>query len=257
MARPIGIYEKATPKHFTWLERLNFAKELGFDFVELSIDESDERLARLDWSKEERLELVKAIFETGVRIPTITFSGHRRYPLGSNDPEKEARALEMMEKCIEFAQDIGIRNIQLAGYDVYYEEKSPKTRARFLKNLRQACTWAEEAQVILSIEIMDDPFINSIEKYLAVEKEIDSPYLFVYPDTGNVSAWGNDLWSEFYIGHKSIAALHLKDTYAVTESSKGQFRDVPFGQGCVDWEAMFDVLKKTNYNGPFLIEMWS
>ena len=73
MARPIGIYEKATPKHFTWLERLNFAKELGFDFVELSIDESDERLARLDWSQKERLELVKAIFETGVRIPTITF----------------------------------------------------------------------------------------------------------------------------------------------------------------------------------------
>ena len=65
MARPIGIYEKATPKHFTWLERLNFAKELGFDFVELSIDESDERLARLEWSKEERLELVKAIFEIG------------------------------------------------------------------------------------------------------------------------------------------------------------------------------------------------
>ena len=57
MTRPIGIYEKATPKHFNWLERLNFAKELGFDFVELSIDESDERLARLEWSKEERLYL--------------------------------------------------------------------------------------------------------------------------------------------------------------------------------------------------------
>ncbi|WP_153046486.1 TIM barrel protein, partial [Streptococcus suis] len=88
--------------------------------------------------------------------------------------------------------------------------------------------------------------INSIEKYLAVEKEIDSPYLFVYPDTGNVSAWHNDIYSEFYLGHRSIAALHLKDTYAVTENSKGQFRDVPFGQGCVDWEHMFAVLKKTN-----------
>ena len=64
MARPIGIYEKATPTHFTWLERLNFAKELGFDFVEMSIDERDERLARLDWSKEERLEVVKAIYKT-------------------------------------------------------------------------------------------------------------------------------------------------------------------------------------------------
>lgn len=257
MARPIGIYEKATPKHFSWLERLQFAKELGFDFVEMSVDESDDRLARLEWTKEERLNLVKAIYETGVRIPTICFSGHRRFPLGSNDPEIEAKSLDLMKKCIELAQDLGVRTIQLAGYDVYYEEKSPETRARFIKNLRKSCDWAEEAQVMLSIEIMDDPFINSIEKYLAVEKEIDSPYLFVYPDTGNVSAWHNDLWSEFYNGHRSIAALHLKDTYAVTETSKGQFRDVPFGQGCVNWEEMFAVIKKTNYNGPFLIEMWS
>ena len=257
MTRPIGIYEKATPKNFTWRERLAFAKELGFDFVEMSVDESDSRLARLDWTKKERLEVVQAIYETGIRIPSICFSGHRRYPLGSNDPKTEATSLEMMKKCIELAQDLGVRTIQLAGYDVYYEEKSPETRARFIKNLRKACGWAEEAQVILAIEIMDDPFLNSIEKYLAVEKEIDSPYLFVYPDTGNVSAWHNDLWSEFYNGHKSIAALHLKDTYAVTENSKGQFRDVPFGDGCVDWEAMFAILKKTNYNGPFLIEMWS
>lgn len=257
MTRPIGIYEKATPKNFTWRERLAFAKELGFDFVEMSVDESDSRLARLDWTKKERLDIVQAIYEIGIRIPSICFSGHRRYPLGSNDPKTEATSLEMMKKCIELAQDLGIRTIQLAGYDVYYEEKSPETRARFIKNLRKACDWAEEAQVILAIEIMDDPFINSIEKYLAVEKEIDSPYLFVYPDTGNVSAWHNDLWSEFYNGHKSIAALHLKDTYAVTENSKGQFRDVPFGDGCVDWEAMFAILKKTNYNGPFLIEMWS
>lgn len=257
MTRPIGIYEKATPKNFTWRERLAFAKELGFDFVEMSVDESDSRLARLDWTKKERLDVVQAIYETGIRIPSICFSGHRRYPLGSNDPKTEATSLEMMKKCIELAQDLGVRTIQLAGYDVYYEEKSPETRARFIKNLRKACDWAEEAQVILAIEIMDDPFLNSIEKYLAVEKEIDSPYLFVYPDTGNVSAWHNELWSEFYNGHKSIAALHLKDTYAVTENSKGQFRDVPFGDGCVDWEAMFAILKKTNYNGPFLIEMWS
>lgn len=257
MKRPIGIYEKATPKNITWLERLEFAKELGFDFVEMSIDEQDARLARLEWTKEERLDVVKAIYQTGVQIPSICFSGHRRFPLGSNDSEIEKKSLELMEKCIDLASDLGVRNIQLAGYDVYYEEKSPATRARFIKNLRKSCDWAEEAQVMLAIEIMDDPFINSIEKYLAIEKEIDSPYLFVYPDTGNVSAWHNDNYSEFLLGHRSIAALHLKDTYAVTETSKGQFRDVPFGEGCVNWEDMFAVLKETNYNGPFLIEMWS
>lgn len=77
-----------------------------------------------------------------------------------------------MKQCIELAQDLGVRVIQLAGYDVYYEEKSPETRERFIKNLRKACDWAEQAQVMLAIEIMDDPFINSIEKYLAVEKKL-------------------------------------------------------------------------------------
>lgn len=257
MKRPIGIYEKATPKHFTWLERLQFAKELGFDFVEMSIDESDERLSRLKWRSEERLEIVKAMYQTGIRIPTICFSGHRRFPLGSNDTAVEQQSLTLMKECITLAQDLGVRVIQLAGYDVYYEEKSLATRERFLQNLRQACDWAERAQVILAIETMDDPFINSIEKYLAIEKLIDSPYLFVYPDTGNLSAWGNDLLSEFLIGHSSIAALHFKDTHLVTHDSPGQFRDVPFGQGCVNWEETLYILKQTNYQGPLLIEMWS
>lgn len=257
MTRPIGIYEKATPKHFSWRERLEFVKELGFDFIEMSIDEDNSRLARLNWTKEERLNLVQAIYETGIRIQSLCFSAHRRFPLGSSNPEIEAKSLELMKQCIELAQDLGIRVIQVAGYDVYYEEKSAETRARYTRNLRKACDWAEQAQVILAVETMDDPFINSIQKYMVIEKEIASPYLFVYPDTGNISAWHNDIHSELYLGHSSLAALHLKDTYAVTENSKGQFRDVPFGKGSVNWEEVFRILKETNYQGPFLIEMWS
>ena len=46
--RPLGIYEKALPNDFTWLEKMQAAKQAGFDYIEISIDESDERLARLD-----------------------------------------------------------------------------------------------------------------------------------------------------------------------------------------------------------------
>ncbi|VFS39797.1 L-ribulose-5-phosphate 3-epimerase ulaE [Serratia liquefaciens] len=44
---PLGIYEKALPAGECWLERLKLAKALGFDFVEMSLDETDARLARL------------------------------------------------------------------------------------------------------------------------------------------------------------------------------------------------------------------
>ena len=78
-----------------------------------------------------------------------------------------------MKQCIELAQDLGVRVIQLAGYDVYYEEKSPETRARFLKNLRQACDWAEQTQVMLAIEIMDDPLSTALRNiWLSRKKSI-------------------------------------------------------------------------------------
>ena len=49
---PLGIYEKALPANLTWPERLALAKACGFDFVEMSVDETDVRLERLTWSKD-------------------------------------------------------------------------------------------------------------------------------------------------------------------------------------------------------------
>ena len=77
---PLGIYEKALPAGECWRERLELAKTLGFDFVEMSVDETDARLARLDWSPEQRLALVSAVAQTGVRVPSMCLSAHRRFP---------------------------------------------------------------------------------------------------------------------------------------------------------------------------------
>ena len=54
----IGLYEKAMPNSLSWEEKLLCAKECGYDFVEISIDETDSKLSRLEWTLDERLELV-------------------------------------------------------------------------------------------------------------------------------------------------------------------------------------------------------
>ncbi len=254
---PLGIYEKALPKNISWRDRLKYAKKLGFDFVEISIDETDERLARLDWNLEEREEFVSAVLETGVRVPSMCFSGHRRFPLGSENKEIRKKSLELMKKAIELATDLGIRNIQMAGYDVYYETGNKKTRELYIEVMKQSLKWAEKANVMLSIEIMDHPFMNSITKYLEFDKILNSPLLTVYPDIGNLTAWGNDVKSEFIKGKSKISAVHLKDTLAVTENFPGKFKEVPFGEGCVDFIEFFKLLKEIDYNGPLLIEMWT
>ncbi|TCP12196.1 putative hexulose-6-phosphate isomerase, partial [Bisgaardia hudsonensis] len=136
----LGIYEKALPKNISWQDRLSIAKACGFDFVEISIDETDERLSRLDWTKKERLKLVKSVINTGVTIPSMCLSGHRRFPFGSKDEAIRQKAYEIMEKAIQLAVDLGIRTIQLAGYDVYYEEQDEITVKRFQEGLE----WAVE-----------------------------------------------------------------------------------------------------------------
>ncbi|ADH60123.1 hexulose-6-phosphate isomerase [Thermoanaerobacter mathranii subsp. mathranii str. A3] len=257
MENLIGIYEKALPKNLDWFCRLKLARELGFDFVEISIDESDERLERLYWPKEQKIRLVQDIFASGVPIMTMCFSGHRRYPLGSNSKQIRDKAMELMHKAILFAKDTGIRVIQMAGYDVYYEKSTPKTRRWFFEGLERSIELAEKYQVMLAMEVMDTPFINSITKYLEIEEMFNSPWFAVYPDLGNLSAWNNDVVKEIEKGFHKIVAVHVKDTLAVTDTCKGKFRDVPFGSGCVDFVTAFSILKKLGYKGPFVIEMWS
>lgn len=253
----LGIYEKALPKHISWQDRLSIAKACGFDFVEISIDESDERLSRLDWTKAQRLELVQAIINTGVTIPSMCLSGHRRFPFGSHDEATRQKAYEIMEKAIQLAVDIGIRTIQLAGYDVYYEEQDESTLERFQQGMEWAVELAASNQVTLSMEIMDTQFMSSITRWKKWDDIIRSPWFTVYPDLGNLSAWNDNVVEELTLGIDKISAIHLKDTYKVTETCAGQFRDVPFGEGCVDFVTCFKTLAELNYRGAFLIEMWT
>ena len=111
--------------------------------------------------------------------------------------------------------------------------------------------------MMLAMEIMDSPFMNSITKHLWFESQIKSPWYKVYPDLGNLTAWGNNVEEELEKGISSIVAIHIKETKAVTETFSGQFKCVPFGEGCVDFANCFRKLEQLNYKGPYLIEMWN
>ena len=253
----LGIYEKALPAGITWAERLSLAESLGFHYVEISVDETDERLARLDWSRADRREFCSTVLESPLTVPTMCLSGHRRYPLGSHDPAVRSKALEVMEKAIHLCVDTGVRTIQLAGYDVYYEQGDDDTRKWYLEGMQKSLEIAAREQVMLAMEIMDHPFMSSIVKFMNIRELLPSPWFTVYPDIGNLSAWGNDVPGELDLGFQHIVALHLKETQAVTDHHEGTFKEVPFGTGCVDFPAVFATLKKLNYRGPFLIEMWT
>ena len=232
----IGLYEKAMPPTLSWREKLAFAKEAGYDFVEISIDEKDDKLARLDWTAEERLELVRTMKEIGLPIRSMCLSGHRKYPLGASDPAVRARSMEIMEKAILLADDLGIRIIQLAGYDVYYEESTAETKAWFLENLKKAAEMAAIRGIVMGFETMETDFMNTVWKSMYYVDAVGSPYLGVYPDSGNLTnaalTSGGSVLDDLYSGRGHIVALHLKETVP------GVFREVPFLTGHVDFKSV-------------------
>lgn len=254
----IGLYEKAMPTNFSWADRFACVQTLGFDFLELSIDESDLRLRRLDWMKDERQAIRRLMVEYNLPILSLCLSAHRRYPLGAEDESTQERAYDILVKAVDLASDLGIRTIQLAGYDVYYQPKSVTTRENFVRNLQHAVNYAASKGVILSMEIMDDPFMSSIDCYLTIKQQIKSPYLQVYPDIGNLCAWpDNDVAAQLERGIEHITQIHLKETKRPTDLQPAQFKCVPFGTGDVDMYGCLKTLQRLNYNGPMVIEMWS
>ena len=146
----LGLYEKSMPGTLTLREKLLCARKAGFDYLELSIDETDEKLARLDWTDTEINDLRRAMEETGVPIHSICLSGHRKYPMGHPDPAVRSRSMEIMKKAILLASRLGVRLIQLAGYDVYYEKGTPNTRCFFEENLRRSALLAAKYGIVIA-----------------------------------------------------------------------------------------------------------
>lgn len=226
----LGLYEKAMPAQLTWEERLTAAKEAGFDYIEMSIDETPEKISRLDWDIAQIEQLRQAQERIGLTIDSICLSAQRKYPLGSKKWETEA--CELMQKAVRFARKMGLRYVMLQGYDCYYQETSDETsKLRFLKNIKEGVMYAASQGVMLAIETMENDFMNTVEKAMRVIRQVDSPYLLVYPDLGNITNGTSDILTDIESGKGHIAAAHLKETVP------GKFREIPYGTGQVNFPA--------------------
>ncbi|WP_353613172.1 L-ribulose-5-phosphate 3-epimerase [Mangrovibacter phragmitis] len=253
----LGLYEKAMPAHLTWEEKIKAAKALGFDFIEMSIDESDERQARLVWDDSHIAWLRRLSEQYSLPIQSLCLSAHRRFPFGSTDPEVRDKAHQIMEQAITLACKLGIRCIQLAGYDVYYEPQSPETNQHFIAGMQAAAKMAERAGVMLGVEIMDTPYLNSLSKFEILKRHIPSPFFMAYPDVGNITGWNYDICTELKLSRQHIIQIHLKETRKVCGPGKGQFRDLVIGEGDVDFPSVFHTLSEIGFKGPLVLEMWA
>ena len=227
------------------------AAKAGYDFLELSVDTAPGRLARLGWSAGRRMEVAAAVQRAGVPIGSVMLSGHRRYPLGSRDAGTKRRSLDILERGIGLAADLGASIVQLAGYFAVDEVRDGGERGRFVEGLAHGVRWASETGVRLGLENVDGEDVTSLATAVGLVREVDSPWLSVYADVGNLAGNGLDVCAELAIARGQILAIQLKD------ARLGEFRRVPFGEGTVSFDDVFAVLARMGFVGPFAVEMWN
>lgn len=252
-AYEIGLYEKAVRNNLSWKEKLICARECGYDYLEMCIDASEERIQRVYSTKKERLELIQTMYEADLPIRSMSVSALTKYALGDPDPEIRSRGVEIMVKSIELAADLGIRTVMLPGYDIYFGESTLETKKWFLENIRLAAETGERLGVLLGFETMENEFMNTVGKAMKYIKLVDSTYLKIYPDAGNITNAAvlhqHDVCEDLSLGKGNLISLHLK------ESKPGIFREVPFLTGHVDFEQIIQTAWSLGVRR-FVTELW-
>ncbi|MDR1266264.1 MAG: L-ribulose-5-phosphate 3-epimerase [Propionibacteriaceae bacterium] len=246
----LGIYEKAL-RRAPWDDFFAQVAQAGFAFTDLSVDETDERAARLGWSDAECDRVRAAAQRHDVQIGGLCLSLHRRVGPGSADPQTRRRAATIFRQGIDRCARLGVPVLQVAGYYAYYEPADPGQRERYVETLAEAARQAALSGVLLGLENVDGHDVTSITQGLGICAEVGSPWLRLYPDIGNLAEQGLDTAGQLRAGAGQMVALHVKDVLP------GVPRRVPLGAGVADFTGAFAELSRQRWSGRLMIELWN
>ena len=249
----IGLYEKAMRTTMSWTEKLRCAKECGYDYLEICIDATDEKINRIFMDQEEKKRIMEAVFDVDLPIGSMSVSALTKYALGDPNEKIRKKAMEIAEKAIQLAVDLGARTVMIPGYDIYFGESTIETKKNFLENVKKIAEIAEKEGILVGFETMENNFMNTTGKAVQYVNMVDSAYLKIYPDAGNITNAAvenkHDVCEDLSLGKGKLIALHLKET------KPGKFREVPFLTGHVQFEKIINTAWNLGVRR-YVTELW-
>ncbi|MBI3696710.1 MAG: sugar phosphate isomerase/epimerase [Acidobacteria bacterium] len=239
-------------------------RKLGFRFLEME-GLGPAHLRALD---RRRRDLLRALDDSGLHVHNFCVVDP---DLVSPETGRRSRALDGFKRGAELADLLGAETLHLASYapPVRYVKNKPyqlgaKAGYRFADQTRiripagfcwqgvwrtlvrscQACadTAARHGKIVL-MEPRVGEAICSVDSLLRLIEHVGRPNFKANFDTGHFSAQRENvvLALEKLRGH--FANIHIADNNPVSTEH------LPLGEGTIDWEEFFRVLKGMNYEG--------
>lgn len=225
-----------------WQNEFYLAREIGLDLIEFIFDHNDYLLNPL-MSMTGIENIQKVIDETGVSVKTICADYFMEAPIHSKNELVSQKSFRVLKELIKNSSQLGVTEIILPCVDnsALLDSSDRKILIAQLKNLNHIL---EENSINISLETDLNPL-----NFFKLIEAVNSPFIKINYDTGNSASLGYDLSEEFKIYGEFISDIHVKDRLLNGGS-------VFFGEGNVDFDLFFEELKKLNYAGPIIFQLY-
>ena len=231
------------PSDFTVDRILETSSEIGYDGVELNLDEENLKL-----TGRERKEIAEKAGSLGLELPSLCSGLFWTYNLASPDESVREKGIEIVKKGCEFASDLGASVFlvvpAVAVPEVSYEEMWELSQ----RSILEAVQVAEEHGIVLGIENVWNRFLYSPLEFRSFVEEFNHPNVKVYFDVGNFQLLA---FPQQWIRYLSelIVCIHVKDFQRSTMMFK------PLLQGDVPWPEVMRALREIGYDSFLNVEV--
>ena len=239
----IGINHWTMPPEWSLAECFLAAKRAGFDSIEINLAEDGE--LTLTSTEADVRRIADSAREAGITLSSLSNGLGWKYPLTSNDPTVRLRGTEVLRAALRVARWLDVDTILCVPglvsapvrYDVAYERSQAA--------LRELIPEAEARGVFIGVENVWNKFLLSPLEMARFVDELDSPWVGVYFDAGNILSYGfPQHWIEI-LGPR-IKKVHVKD-FKTGIGNMLAFAN-PL-QGDVPWAAVRAALDGIGYGG--------
>jgi len=239
LSKPINNKIQSFPVN-TWENEFYLAKDIGFELIEWVLDENIEDNPILSKKHFSKINIIKK--QTGININSICCDYFMKNSLSRNSESYRKKNLEILNFLIE--ESCPLNNIKIIDFPLLGEASLKKK-----KNLE------DYKNIFLKLEkkILDNNLMIALETDLNPNalrdflKSFNENAVTVNYDMGNSAFWEFETKKEFSCYGKLISNVHIKDCTP---------RDytVQLGDGNVNFNEIFFLLKKNNYKADFILQ---
>ena len=238
-----GVNAWIYPSDFAVDRILEVSSEIGYDGVELNLDDG-----ALRFTRKQRKDIAEKAESLGLELPSLCSGLFWKLNLASPDRDIRNKGIDVLKKGCEFASDLGASVLLVVPAVAVPEITYQETWQLSKRSILEAVSTAKDCGVLLGVENVWNRFLCSPLEFRSFIEEIDHPNVKAYFDVGNIYLLG---FPQQWVRHLSdlIACVHVKDFRISTREFK------PLLQGDVPWPEVVKALKEIGYDGFLNVEV--